>query len=75
MQIFKLHIEVKKEEETQLSKALVNSLKRTGHLSEKLFLFKMYFSSLTYEAVKEFINLKPNFSVSLNPIKEAAHYY
>ncbi len=30
---------------------------------------------LTYESVKEFINLKINFSITLNPIREAAHYY
>ena len=35
----------------------------------------MNFSTLTYESVKDFINLKINFSVSLNPIKAVAHYY
>lgn len=75
MRIFKLHLEIEKEDEHLVSKVLVNSLRRTGHLQEKLYLLKMNFSTLTYESVKEFINLKINFSVSLNPIKEVAHYY
>lgn len=75
MKIFKLHLEIEKEDEHLVSKVLVNSLRRAGHLQEKLYLLKMNFTTLTYESVKEFINLKVNFSVSLNPIKEVAHYY
>ena len=52
MKLFKLHLEIEKEDEHLVSKVLVNSLRRAGHLQEKLYLLKMNFSTLTYESVK-----------------------
>ena len=41
-----------KEKERELGKVLVFSLKKAGYLSEKLYLVKILFSHLNYEAVK-----------------------
>ena len=64
-----------KEKERELGKVLVFSLKKAGYLSEKLYLVKILFSHLNYEAAKELVALDLRFSISENPIKDAVHYF